>query len=124
MSGYRVSDWKIGLLVVGLLVMLLIAFDGNMRQGRPTLDVDVREVVLESGHFSMTASQGGNSGTSFRHSDYEIEDGALYVTLYSGLVYGDYRADVMQVDIRTDGINAIRQVYLRDGSVKKLIYSK
>lgn len=118
---------KPGILV--LLVLLLFAapvlgFDLAMRRGSPTLDISVEDVVLEDGRFSMTASQGGNSGTAFRRYGYEIEDGTLYITLFSGLAYRDFRQDRLNVEIQDDALNGVRQVYLRDNPNTKLIYSK
>ncbi len=120
-----VVSTRIAVLMAVVLLMLLVGgIDRIIRRGAPTLDVSISEIALENGHFTMTASQGGNSGTSFRHSAYEIEDDTLYVTLYSGLVYGGYRADTMRVDIQEDELNEVRQVYLRNNSAQKLIYSK
>jgi len=110
--------------LLALLTVSIWSFDSAMRRGRPTLDAAVENVILEDGYFSMTASQGGNSGTSFRRSGYEIEEDTLYVTLFSGLVYGDFRADRLEVSIQDDGLKEVRRVCLRDGSALKLIYSK
>jgi len=112
------------LLVLVLSAVLIGRADSAMRRGKPTLDAAVENVILEDGCFSMTASQGGNSGTSFRHFDYEITEDALYVSLFSGLVFGDLRADHLEVSIHDGGLSGVRQVYLRDGDAAKFIYSK
>jgi len=112
------------LLAVVLFTVSIWSFELTIRRGKPTLDAAVEDIILEDGFFSMTASQGGNSGTSFRHFDYEITEDALYVTLYSGLVYGDFRTDHLEVSIQDDGLREVRRVCLRDGSALKLIYSE
>ena len=119
----KIQGTTVFLVLVFLLVSMLV-FDSTMRRGAPTLDVSIEELVLEDNHFSLTASQGGNSGRSFRHSSYEIEGDALYVTLFSGLVYGGFRADRMRVDIRGSELNPVRLVYLRNGTAAKLLYTK
>lgn len=120
------SRKKSGVLLLVALVLLtvpVLGFDLAMRRGAPTLDVSIEDMVLEDGRFSMTASQGGNSGPAFRRSAYEIKDGALYVTLFSGLVYGDFCRDRLDVEIRDNALNGVRQVYLRDNLNTRLIYS-
>lgn len=112
------------LLALVLLAAPALGFDLAMRRGAPTLDVSVEDIVLEGGRFSMTASQEGNSGTAFRRSAYEIEGGALYVTLFSGLAYGGSRRDRLDVEIQDSALNGVRQVYLRDDPNARLIYSR
>lgn len=124
MKKRKVFSAALALLALILVTAFAWRFDRAMRRGAPTLDVSVRDVILEDGHFSLTASQGGNSGMAFRRSSYEIEDDALYVTLFSGLVYHNFRADTLRVDIRGGELDAVRQVYLRDDSTAKLIYAK
>ena len=46
------------------------------------------------------------------------------MTLFSGLVYGGFRADRMRVDIRGSELNPVRLVYLRNGTAAKLLYTK
>lgn len=120
------KQWKkYGILVLlVLLAMPALGFDAALRRGAPTLDVSVEDIVLEDGRFSMTANQGGSSGTAFRRSAYEIKDGALYVTLFSGLVYGDFRQDRLDVEIQDSALDEVRQVYLRNNLNTRLIYSK
>lgn len=111
-------------LILVLVIALMLGFDLSMRRGTPTLDAEVEDIHLEDGRFSMTAGQGGNSGTSFRRFRYDIQDDALYLTLYSGLVYGSFRGDSLDITIRDEGLCEVRRVYLRDGFNTKLIYLK
>lgn len=92
--------------------------------GPLALDALTENIVLEGERFFTTANQGGNSRMSFRQASWKIEDGALYVTLYSGPVYGDYCGDRLSVDIQGGGLSEVRQVCPRDGSSAKLIYMK
>lgn len=115
--------WALYLTAV-LLITPLVYLELSSRRGHPTMNVSVHDVVLEDGRFSMTASQNGNSGSSFRRATWKIEDGALYVTLFSGLVRRDFRQDTLDVEIEDSALEDVRQVFLRDGSDTKLIYSE
>lgn len=117
----RISGMAMLFLGICLLAAFLLGVHLYMERGRPTLDVMVSDAVLENDRFSMKVSQGGNSGTSFRRSRYAVEDDTLYVTLFSGLVYGNFRQGEMTVQITDPALENVRQVCLRKGSTEKLV---
>ena len=85
----RAFLWTLVLLMLPILALL--GLDFASWRGPPTLDVSVEDLILEACRFSMSASQGGNSGTTFRRASWEIEDGTLYLTLFCGQARGDFR---------------------------------
>ena len=58
----------------------------------------------------------------FQRATWEIEDHALYITLFNGLVCGGYLRDRITVGFENEALREVRQVCLRGCSSTRLIY--
>lgn len=78
------------------------------------------EITLAGDFFSMELDT-ASSAPLFRTCRYEISGNAMYLTIYTSLLWGDNWPRL--VSIRDAALADVETVYLRDGDRTKSIYS-